>query len=163
MKAFLDNDTKRAMKKLRPTKYARIGDKVKVIVPKVFIRCGYPLDRYTVMGTRAPFIETQIYKMAKEARLDLEDRFVKHSLKQAVIFNILKEEGFGGRERRIFEQEDTTIKGDMVEVVAKRMVCEGEYTPGWSSYNYEGDWDGEGARLDDMKHHCIYEVLNFGF
>jgi len=47
-----------------PRKYAAIGEKVKIIVPKEFIRCGYPLSIEVIKQTRGKEVSEKIYNAA---------------------------------------------------------------------------------------------------
>lgn len=155
------------------SKYANPGDKIRIIVPKLFLRCGYPLNPEKILTERESQVEALVAKAWQAMRYpertqrsnDLKglgflveycDEIpyrVKHHLTSAVVSMILNCEGFGGRERQVFEQEESPwFKDKVVTVVKKRIVKTGTYFSG----------NGEDpAYLSDEKVHCVYQFETY--
>lgn len=154
---------------MKETKYARIGEEVLVVDPIEFIRCGYRLSVKSLLKDRQSHINTQVYRAAKGAGLDHEDKHVRSHLERAICFDIMKKEDFGGRERIIVEEKvDPTgyyfwgpviYAGAVLKVVGKKTVCTGTYKSGWWYSDYwTGEGDGEYPSLEDRKSHVVYQV-----
>jgi hypothetical protein len=122
------------------SKYARVGEFVKITVPKEFVRCGYPLSIKGIMNDRYTEIEKHIVRMyaalkekpalvevsepdmSNEASVDswlslsnLSEQSdmsatVHGMLGCAVAAWMLEKENFGGKDRSIFEQENYRLK-----------------------------------------------------
>jgi hypothetical protein len=158
-------------------KYAKVGDRVRIVEPLMFKRCGYPLDPRAVRDKFA----MEIHELTKRAVLAVrgvalpkhEDQVEDVSLRyfevhrgdqwnlfeRAVVGFILQREGFGGRERTVHEVEVAEYKGRTATVTAKQTVMTGTYYAPSCGYNgYDYDYDPGG--LEDMKAHVIY-TLNF--
>ena len=137
-------------------KYLPLGAKVRVVTPKVFVRCGYPLNFDEVSRKFSDEITERINKASYAAKLNQDDRYVSKYLFKAVVCDILKREKFGGLERQIFEEEEKHIEGAIGFISGKKFVKTGKYERGYQSYDGDGDWDP--AYLSDEKTHCIYTL-----
>lgn len=136
------------MKKLNPN-IIRVGDKVKILNPEIFIRCGYPLTppdvyeevaklygekinafvRETLgfppkqMPTTEEEIDYDFYYDSREART-LEDKILN-----AFCYYSVKMKGFGGKERKIYTEHYKQYQ-DKVGIVEKiKFHKTGIYTP----------------------------------
>lgn len=151
-------------------KYADIGDRIVVLVPKMFIRCGYLVDANFLREKYTPEINRRVYQARKAANLPEDDRKVTSALEQAVILGMLREKEFGGRERVIIERDYRDWKvqstyvlqvhtGQIGTVREKKRVVTGTYNPGYESYTYwENEWNGEFPSLENQKHHMVYKT-----
>lgn len=147
------------------TKYVKPGDKIRIMVPKLFVRCGYLLNPEKILTERQQQVDALVMKAWKAMRYpgreEIETNFlveytedipwrVKRHLTSSVVSMILNCEHFGGKERQIFEEEIPLLKGKEVTVVKKRIVKTGFYTYG----GYE-----ETSYLSDVKSHCVYNFV----
>lgn len=115
--------------RVRPTKYARIGEFVKLTSPMRFDRCGYPLTTFDIerdpeltdriedmidRAARAMFPSAPITHLGgislgpiiipSSSSVSIDHRITKH-LKQAAVIAILIERDFGGNERGVYEHD----------------------------------------------------------
>jgi hypothetical protein len=152
-------------------KYANIGEVVKVIIPKTFERCGYNLNRGVLMTERKKEMKDLILKAynslefthlpegiqisLKCSYIDTIPSYVRSKFEQAVCAAVIAHEGFGGKERKVFEINNPYIEGKMAKVTAKKYVRTGTYYHGYTSYDGE---DYEPSGLDNPKTECIYTL-----
>lgn len=153
------------MSAMRKSKYARVGEFVWVVMPKEFVRCGYPLSIKGIMNDRFQEIEIHVQRMyaalkekpmptpqpvwTNEAQVDswlsLEANEVSDMsatvhgmLSAAVAAWMLEAEHFGGKERQIFEQKNYLL-GERPDspwlVIGRKLVKTGERYPSWSYYS----------------------------
>ena len=164
-----------------PTKYLPLGTKVKIIEGKRFIRCGYPLNFEVVRALHAEEITKKINDMALaadlsgaraksraleiagikctlEEPLELNEK-VRKSLENAVCYDIIRRENFGGCRRAVYEEDDPNLVGVVADIVGKKLVKTGirygGYDGGWG---YDGDYDYEPPSLEDVETHCVYTL-----
>jgi hypothetical protein len=142
----------------------RNGDKIKIITPEIFVRCGYPK---TIESETKVVIEEQgnrLIEMLKE--LGLRNSLsgghyftrVFNKIAREIAYGRLKQNGFGGCERKIYTRTED-IKGKEFRVVGKRRVKTGMYNApsgGYDSYN--GEYDYDPGYLDGEKTHVILEI-----
>jgi hypothetical protein len=144
---------------LKVTKYAKVGDTVKIVTPMTFIRCGYPLSVKILKETRKAHINTLAYKAASASGLNYHNGYVKNALTHAIVFDMLRKENFGGRVKIIEEKEEPRYSGKFGKVVKRRFVYTGRYSPGWGGNDYwTGEFSGEYPSLEEKKIHCVYDL-----
>lgn len=139
-------------------KYARIGDKVRIRIPKKFVRCGYPLDFSSIRERDSAKITEVIAKICTFADLDKGDPYVNRYLEKAVISDILRKENFGGKDRIIVEKDVPELLNAEATVLGRRFVKTGKYCRGYYSSSFYGGDDYQPAYLDNEKRHEIYSV-----
>lgn len=153
------------------SKSVRVGDRVEVVVPKEFIRCGYPMDYGEVAEEVAKEhlkeVMTLINKVAGGDYGVLE-YFEKNPLKstcgstarkivQALAYAKCKNERFGGSTRLIYTKDSPEIAGYKGLVTDIKWVVTGEYyAPSYYESMDGGDYEPGG--LTDQKRHKILEV-----
>jgi hypothetical protein len=153
-------------------KYAAVGDKVKIVVPEIFKRCGYALTAEVLRSTRTQEIDNKVQAAAQVIAekpkpdagvklcdpYDVVDRHTRGLLTKAVCSYIMNNEGWGGRERKIYEEHGEHLRGAVCTVESKRFVRTGTYTHGrvCGSYYDEPEW--EPPYLDGVKTHCVYTL-----
>ena len=142
-------------------KFAEIGQQVRIVTPRYFVRCGYPLcaddvtikfrdevDQLTSLAAKA----IGAVKRDGSVHYDIEKR-----LKSAVVSMIMRRERFGGNERRVYELESPEMMGLTAKVTAKKMHQTGTYSKGY----YHSTMDGpeyDPPTLESIHTHCIYTV-----
>jgi len=152
-------------------KYAKVGELVKIVIPKFFRRCGYPLDSYQVKHMYGH----QLYSMvnrAWEAMFASQDddglvdevkniharqagptSITRELLMKAACLAILTRENWGGNERIIQEEEvSNSVKNPIYKVIAKTFVKTG--TRATTSQGYYA------TKLLNQKVHCVYLLQN---
>jgi len=102
----------------------RVGDKVKIVIPKIFVRCGYPLNKQIVKDEFLNGIDAEIYSFilgatretpeeGKLLHFDFRDtgriEETKEEIKDALAFHILKKKKWGGNIRQIFEEDSPNL------------------------------------------------------
>lgn len=163
------------MNRKRETKYARVGETVRILQPKWFIRCGYPLTVDIVMEKYADEVKMLFGKAIEAIRpmpITLAsngdptiDARTDQALRNAICYMIIRREGFGGKVRQIFEQEEDQTRitpsvrtGEVGTVIARKTVMTGTYSPASGGYSYDGDYDYDPAYLEDAKARVVYTL-----
>ncbi len=135
-------------------KYAAVGEKVKIINPLQFIRCGYTLTPNILWNNESQ--AKLMREVVDKGLIAIGDfnRFTEHKMSDLVGFLFAKNQNFGGSDRKLFEEECSYIKDKLGEVIGKRFVKTGFRSGAYQSY--EGEW--EGPSLDNEKTHCVYNL-----
>ena len=167
------------MKKLDP-KIIRVYDKVRIINPIIFIRCGYPLgiedmrkeiEEYygTVIDDLYRSVQKGDKLMLRDANGKYEDgAFIKveyptckenhnhNEIINALAYSRLKAKKFGGTTRSLHTKVMEELRGKETTVDAIKIVQTGEYFPNSGGYDYwSGGYEYEPAGLTDVKSHKI--------
>lgn len=150
-------------------KYANVGEKIRLVNPMAFVRCGYPLcsgviDKRDDLRKRkweminaagaALFPESPRLRFAIPV-LALGDTFsvertddalhididgrVASKLEAAVNMAILIQEGFGGNERSVFEEKGEGVFAGSVFEVTKK-----RFVKTGTRFNGSGRWSHDG-------------------
>lgn len=161
----------------------RENDLVKIVNPKLFIRCGYPLSKNIARRMAieelnkiddSVFISLGLLKKEDKIILDKiisklgENKNIKgikswNKMVDLIAENILLERKFGGNNRSIYTLEIPEIKDKVFKVMSSKMVNTGFYHSGHSGYDYDGNWDGYPPYLEGMESHKILEITNDSF
>jgi len=153
----------------------RVGDLVKVMNPRVFERCGYPMSFEDavkeVENKYGDKIKEFIYSIEDEARtyvmgFTLDRNEITNNdptfnkIVRALAYNYLGRKKFGGRERKIYTKEVGHLLHRLVVVCKVRFVKTGFYMPGGGPYySYEDPYpEYDQAYLDKEKTHKILSV-----
>ena len=169
-------------------KYANVGEKVKLLNTLQFIRCGYPLSGREIdldpelrkrkfelvnKAIEAMFPQAELLQMGVGLNLEFlsiprEDDSIHYSidarisskLESAASLAILAEKGWGGKERKVFEEPGEGVYiGSVFEVTKKRFVKTGTRYNSSGGYCTEySEWDYKPAGLADEQTHCVYEL-----
>lgn len=156
----------------------RVGDRVKIVVPDVVVRVGYPLTKADMMKRQTPEQLQAIRDMFKsfnvrlkmdsisalglgEADRDMERLYEK--IRYAMAGEMLAQAGWGGKQRRIHTYTLKAIKGLLATVDARRVVKTGDYNRGCSSQDYWGEYDYDPAYLSNEKSHVLYKLYVDGY
>jgi hypothetical protein len=166
-------------------KYAAIGELVKIVTPKEFVRCGYPLTIKLVMEQQFEEIEKDCARMfaalerkpAPPEALPTETEFafgftavpasgcsnmsatVHGMLCAAIAAYRLEQQNFGGGTRAIVEKDGVFEAGQLWTVVGKSLVKTGKRFQSCSyGPDYNGEYDYEPGGLENEKTHCVYSV-----
>ena len=160
-------DVPKRKRKLDPS-IIRVDDEVKIIIPEAFDRVGYPLTKKKIIEEMTPdqlralnttlinifgvSLETALYTISNNEPVN--DRIL-----DIIAGRILRNRGWGGRERKIYTTPipDFCI-GQVTNVLSKKVVKTGKYVPGWSWYDYCGEYDSSPAYLEDEQTHVLYEI-----
>jgi hypothetical protein len=131
----------------------RIYDKVKIVNPQRFIRCGYPLHLPDVISEiDKEFCENGGIEFCKKFGIGGFDlRFGMNpynTIIEALAYSKMKSLKFGGNKRQIFTENLEDTEGRIFQVVYKRYVKTGEYV-------YPR---GESPYLDEQKTHTILRI-----
>jgi len=157
--------------KLDP-KIIRIRDRVKIINPEVFIRCGYPLCKADVKEEiyqhYGKFIEDLVYSVSKgnefldrnNSSVELfndenrSDRNANSKIMDALVSIRLVAKKFGGNERKIFTKAYDQLKGKTFYVTGIRFIQTGTYVSGYGGH-FSGDYDYSLPYLSEPKIHKL--------
>jgi len=163
-------------RKLDP-KIIRVGDIVRIDKPEEFIRCGYPLCIKDMKKEIDELYREEILKGVQkliEMVKDSDRKSIKiiglvgtqktNSREEVVYQKILRElavvrlmdKKFGGNERKIFTEENKSLKNTIAEVVDIKIHRTGNRVSSSSGgYDYNGYYDYEPPYLESMKTHKI--------
>jgi hypothetical protein len=165
-------------------KYAAIGGHVRIVTPKEFVRCGYPLTIKLVMEQQFEEIEKDCARMfaalekkpappeeskagwwgfpvseVQVSDIPLMSATVHGMLCAAIAAYRLEQQNFGGNIRSITERDGACDPGDLAVVIKKSLVKTGKRYPATS---YRDD-DYEPGGLENEQTHCIYTVQKNNF
>ena len=148
----------------------RIGDRVKIIAPEIFVRCGYDLtytsakpiveERYkdkifnfmdSLDGTES---NSNLFGIKYDKKQDSLYQAILHNLAYSYVATHRKT----GSERKIFTKLQERCRGGVFYVVGKRVVKTGLYDPPYSHQDYYGEWDCYTGGLAECKTHIILEL-----
>jgi hypothetical protein len=170
-------------------KYAAIGEFVKIVTPKEFVRCGYPLTIKLVMEQQAEEIEKDCARMfaalekkpepVEEPEAQDEPGFFSLRLSEvsatmsptvhgmlcsAIAAYRLEQQNYGGSIRAIVEQDGPFEAGELWVVTNKSLVKTGKRFPSWGGQDLRtGEWDYEPGGLENEQTHCVYSVQKDSF
>lgn len=137
----------------------RIGDRVRIITPDIFVRCGYPFDIQYAIDNLVTTDEKKIIQNLLEGPFfsfgNAQWRQNYHRMLRSLAHQRLCNEGFGGNERRIHTVNRPELAYVEGYVIGKRMVRTGKYSRG--SYGSYGE-DGEASELRNTKCHQILKI-----
>lgn len=146
------------------------GTKVRIVTPKFFVRCGYPLcheeETDKMIEAKGKDIETFVLAMVRPPLPEgvlpgpnwnrVEDGTTV-KIAKALAYESMKARKFGGRTRAIFTK-DCPDRADVVAtVITSRFVKTGTYVPGRSYATMDG-YDYDPPYLEDAKTHRILEL-----
>ena len=158
----------------------RKGDKVKIINPQIFVRCGYP-ETIESAGEKMeewfkekygksleshlleffPFLSDPLiseYKIIlKESSFDFDK--IKESFYRAYLKNELN---FGGRERMVYTKHEPQLEGKICKIISKKPMIKKSGIYVHSSGGCGPDDDYEPAYLGNVKTHVFYEIAPIG-
>jgi hypothetical protein len=163
-------------RKLDP-KIIRSGDRVKIINPEVFLRCGYPLCKEDLKDELRKKYRKVIESLLWSARNDkefvlkaeLDTGWINHGISRSEIngynsiIDILASaqliaKKFGGNERKIFTQKYDNLKDRIFYVTGKKTVMTGFYVPGSGGISYHDEYDYDPPCLEGSKSHIILSL-----
>lgn len=147
----------------------RVGDLVKVVVPRFVARVGYPksLEDYERELAERPAYQKVLSLMFEaitgddqiiDPRVGRKHR-CRYRVERELVYLLAKRDGFGGRERTIHIVEHLELEGAECTVMDIRTANTGRHrqTAG-SSGGMFGDDDYEPNGLEDMKQHRIVRL-----
>lgn len=168
------------MPKLDPN-IIRVGDKVKIVNPEFFDRCGYPMSLKSAIDEVSNKFKPQIMKllsaMFKESLSEkhYDREMLEKDLDMLMAYNPynrhfeeiakaagsvwIKSNGYGGDERRIYTKICEDYRGKIAIVDSIRMVKTGDYVPASGGNDYWGESDYEPAYLTNQKSHKILSIF----
>ncbi len=136
----------------------RVGDRVKIINPAIFIRCGYPWDKQYVkdkiftekqkkdlhhllesFGFSANRFDLSSYLNSGEKFTTERNEALYEKLLDELAYAALKKNGFGGKERMLFSKIRPEFLNKTGIVCLKKVVHTGSYIRGLFC-EQEGDY-----------------------
>jgi len=148
-------------------KIIRVGDKIKVVIPEFFTRCGYPM---TLQDGRE-YIEKELRQKIEEfvnqtgivsfpilLQADTESDLLVDSIVTAFAYAYVKKMAFGGKERKIYTLASPYYRNKIFKVDGVRFVKTGIYTPGRAVFDYWGWNEYCQPFLSEEKTHKILQL-----
>lgn len=150
----------------------RVGDNIKIIIPEYVERVGYPLTKNIIVESMTAEQKSKLYRSIAEIfgleHYSGDSSLLFHDIKDdnrllyAIADSILKEKGWGGRERKIHTTVSDFYKDRVYTVCKKKVVKTGTYNHGSSWYDYwTGEYEYEPAYLSNEKTHVLYGVYGY--
>lgn len=140
----------------------RQGDKVRIVRPFRFIRCGYPKTVTSETEHVLREFGPQIAKLSQDCGVHPEfEHRGKNPLRKIaaeIAYLRLKTYGYGGRERQIYREVLPQLEGKEFFVIDKKTCVTGTYN---SSSGYVEDY--EPATLSNQKTHLLLQVSRYRF
>lgn len=144
----------------------RPGDRVVIMQPQVFVRCGYPFDIVAETDRILNQHESDIWELIgkidpseKPRRIFTENDMRSVASRLARI--VAMRRGYDGNERRIYTRFDADILGKEGTVYSKRVVKTGtRYGPS-GGRDIDGHWYESGG-LENENTHVILQVYGTG-
>ncbi len=155
------------MKKRTPKKdVIRVGDKVRIKEPNMFVRCGYPLTfddmRKEVEQKYSADISKFLYSLKIPCGgnyFNLNQNFKNsrefEKVRDALAYYFLKQKKFGGNERNVYTKVNELYRNVEVSVVGIQFVKTGIYYAGYSGSIWE---EGAPPELCNQETHKILHV-----
>jgi hypothetical protein len=155
------------------------GDWVRIDHPEMFVRCGYPLSikevRKQIEKDHRNEIEDFVDKVARGAPSDEDgenwltrrsilsrSRIMSRSVRQivdALAYERIKAQGFGGRERKVYTEYVEAMKGKVFKIESTKTCMTGEYYDSSGGYDsWSGEYDYEPGGLMNQKCHRILQL-----
>jgi hypothetical protein len=173
-------------------KYAAIGEQVRIVTPKEFVRCGYPLTIKIIMEQQFEEIEKDCARMfaalekkpapptpsepglvtdwgftipgVQVSDIPAMSATVHGMLCAAIAAYRLEQQNFGGNIRLIVERDGVCDPGDLAVVIKKSLVKTGKRIASWGGQDQRtGEWDYEPGGLENEQTHCVYTVQKNNF
>jgi hypothetical protein len=164
------------MSKLDPN-IIREGDMVRVVIPEVLVRVGYPLcfeeAREQTEEKLAPAIaklidEIHYHACNKTERgtpsiASLKDRRVYKRILNAAAYEFLRARRFGGVKRSIYTRTAPELEGEVFPVAGVKFRKTGDYYPPSGGYGtwYDDYDDYEPGGLGNEKTHKFVDICTF--
>lgn len=145
------------MGKSRKNIVFHIGDRVRIIKPEIFIRCGYPkikLD-FPVTVTEKEKISNFLQSLGiKHDSLYYIPNSSLEKICDEISYLRLRQANFGGENREIHTTSDFNLLNQIGQVVGKRVVKTGVYSSAYIDY----DGYSQSAFLENEKSHVILKL-----
>ena len=151
----------------------RICDRVKIINPQIFLRCGYPLTKQIIKDTviteeQKDLIEEMFKLFGVHSCRQSSDIFLATDIKNDRYYEkvldvmaevVLGQKQWGGSDRSIYTENRPDLLNISGQVISKKIVKTGRYTSGHSSCNYYGGYDDyDPPYLENETSHVILKV-----
>lgn len=158
--------------KYNRSKIIRVGDKVKVVDPYVFIRCGYPWNKeYVKRNVITDYDKERVISLMKdlgcwhrypdEVFCEEYSSDIFEEIIDRLAYGILRQRKFGGKSREIYTEYDEFKLNKVYTVFSKRMVKTGTRVGGTQS-GYEGE-EYDSPHLDGEKTCVILNLKQFDY
>jgi hypothetical protein len=149
----------------------REGDLFKIINPQIFKRCGYPLNIQMVKDAFTAEQDDAVRQLLKtfgifgskdifQSNVFQANEKLFEKVKDVLARRILSDKGFGGRERKIYTEEQLELKDKTFRCIFKRVVNTGMYQP--CHQDYFDQYDCDPAHLSNQKTHVILAFWKVG-
>lgn len=157
------------------TDLMRVGDIVRITEPERFVRCGYELTPRIMVD--------RLMEDSQDIIIDFLEKILKHpnrvisnhksfyanssinrdvggvsQLLSAIAFIKVRDEGFGGKDRKIFTQRQNILENLVVKVIDTKACMTGEYYQPSSGVDMSGEYYYESGGLKNRVSHRLLRV-----
>lgn len=114
-------------------KIIRVGDKVRIVNPEMFVRCGYPMTKQDAREEVFSRFSQQAIQLMRDTLGHEYDWVAYHTVMEALAYGWMKQHHFGGNNREIYTAYEAMAK-DQIGIVTKiRFVKTGIYVCGYQT------------------------------
>jgi len=154
----------------------RKNDRVRIVNPEVVVRWGYPLCKQIVKDTLiTPEQKEAVYALLRAfgvpppapilsdpfdpLNIIPQDTYLYDKVMDLLAYEILKQNQFGGRERKVYSERKESLLNATGYVVEKKVVQSGTYNHGGGyGGGYGDEYDYEPPYLSVAKAHVLCRV-----
>jgi hypothetical protein len=142
----------------------REGDPVRIVNPIIVKRVGYAFDIHAEAQRIGEQHLADINALFDKILPDLapielgRDHYSFDGLALKLAFIVGRYRGLGGKERRLWTEEQPDVLNHRWFVSGKRVAMTGTYYPPGGRYTYDGDYDYEPGGLEHAKGHLLLKL-----
>lgn len=153
---------------MRQDKIIRVRDKVRIIKPEFFVRCGYPMDiqREAAQLQQELFDDFRVLMQKVGINGSLyaftEQTYRSYSkICHELAYAKCRTNNFGGNERQIYRESIPIMADTVCSVLDTKIVKTGIYKPKFNCHSYEyGVDECDPAELTNQQTHKLVKVYS---
>lgn len=147
-------------------------DYIKIINPIFVMRTGYELTPQKIQEEilKDDDKKQEIFRFLEKMGCNIssaisvwgekfEDKKIVRDISWALAYRLVEQNGFGGKERKLFTETKDQHRGVICRVLGKKVVRTGIYHNGGGGHSYDGDYEYTPAYLEDVKSHVLLNVM----
>lgn len=140
----------------------RKDDYIRIKNPIIVERVGYPLNIQKVKDEHFSIEEKQkieeflrFFKVTSSDIFEVKPEKTRSAIIHALAMNKIQQLRWGGNERSLHLRTDESLRDKEVWIVKKKIVKIGTRFAASGYYGYDGEYNFEPGRLDNMKTHVL--------
>lgn len=138
----------------------RVGDRVRIVNPMIFERCGYPLGKKEALAQARHLYGAELATLVRKVHgysllCDVTEYKGYRDALDGLAYEHMKANCFGGSERSIHAVHIPDLAGKESEVRGVKICKTGTYRPSTEQHSYFDPMEIEPAELANSKTHRI--------